>query len=98
VRLTNTGPEEHTILLAIALVVYVPAIRQEEDCLRRMHGEAFTRYASQAPSFLPRLRPAKVDGDGVRQSRFEWAWVWRNKEHRTWVGLVVLFGLLVLRG
>jgi len=91
-------PALAAILLAIALVVYVPTIRQEEDYLRRMHGEAFTRYASQVPTFLPRLRPAKVDGDGVRQSRFEWAWVWRNKEHRTWAGLLVLFGLLVLRG
>ena len=80
-----------------ALAVYLPTLRQEEDYLRRMHGEAFEEYRRQVPGIVPRLRPAELASEGLRLSRFEWQWVWRNEEHRTWVGLVVLFGLLAVR-
>ncbi|MCJ7823167.1 MAG: isoprenylcysteine carboxylmethyltransferase family protein, partial [Armatimonadetes bacterium] len=82
----------------IALAVYIPTVQQEEDYLRRMHGEAFDEYRRRVPLLLPRLRPANLDIEGVRRSRFEWGWVWRNKEHRTWVALGVLFALLAVRG
>jgi len=85
------------ILLAIALVIYVPTVKQEENYLRRMHGEAFYSYSQEVPALVPRPKPAAVEADGVRRSRFEWRRVWLNKEHKTWVGLVVLFGLLVAR-
>ena len=82
----------------IALAVYIPTVRQEEDYLRRMHGEAFEEYRRAVPGMVPRLRPARPAGEGVRRSRFEWRWVFLNKEHKTWVALAVLFGLLAARG
>jgi protein-S-isoprenylcysteine O-methyltransferase Ste14 len=84
--------------VVIALAVYVPTVRQEEGYLRRMHGEAFDEYRRRVPLLLPRLRPAGLDIKGVRRSRFEWGWVWRNKEHRTWAALAALFALLAVRG
>jgi len=92
--------------LAIALAIYLPIVRQEENYLRRMHGAAFHAYAQAVPALIPRLNPANMDPVGrtsslpeasVRRSRFEWRRVWLNKEHKTWAGLVVLFGLLALR-
>ena len=84
--------------IVIAVAVYVPTVRQEEDYLRRMHGEAFDEYRRRVPLLLPRLRPAPLDIGEARRSRFEWGWVWRNKEHRTWLALAVLFALLAVRG
>ncbi|MCK4299841.1 MAG: hypothetical protein KAX80_09925 [Planctomycetes bacterium] len=89
---------------AAALAVYVPTLRQEEDYLRRMHGKAFEEYRRQVPGIVPRLRAATFKGPGgrrhapaLREGRFEWGWVWRNEEHRTWVALAVLFALLAVR-
>ncbi len=105
------------IFLAIALAIYLPIVRQEENYLRRMHGEAFHTYSQEVPALIPRLKPYRSRGEAgvglsgmalpfptgwqshtpALRSRFEWRRVWLNKEHKTWVGLVVLFGLLVLR-
>jgi len=89
----------------IALAVYVPTVQQEENYLRRMHGEAFDEYRRRVPLLLPRLRPARGIGQEasscptrLRTGEFEWGWVWRNKEHRTWVALGALFALLAVRG
>ena len=81
-----------------ALAIYIPTVTQEEDYLKRMHGEAFEEYRRLVPGILPRLRPASVDAEGVRVGRFEWRWVYANEEHRTWVALAALFALLGLRG
>ena len=88
--------------LAIALAIYLPIVRQEENYLRRMHGAAFHAYAQAVPALIPRLKPYRGQepagvGTPALQSRFEWRRVWLNKEHKTWAGLVVLFGLLALR-
>lgn len=85
------------VFVVVALAIYVPTIRQEEDYLRRMHGDAFEAYRRAVPGIVPRLRPARVEVDGVRNSRFEWRWVLANEEHRTWLALLGLFGLLGLR-
>jgi hypothetical protein len=98
------------IFLALALGVYLPTVKQEEDYLRRMHGEAFEAYRRAVPGIVPRVRPA---GLGVREQeaswagrrhapapragRFEWRSVFANEEHKTWVALVVLVGLLWAR-
>ena len=83
--------------VAASLAIYLPTVKQEEDYLRRMHGEAFDQYRQQVPAIFPRLRPATLAADGLRLSRFEWRWVVLNKEHKTWVALVVVFALMWLR-
>ncbi len=86
------------IFLASALAIYVPTVRQEEDYLRRMHGEAFEAYRRAVPGIVPQGRPTRLEVKGIRESGFEWRRVFENNEHRTWVAFVVLFGLLGLRG
>ncbi|MFB3880651.1 MAG: isoprenylcysteine carboxylmethyltransferase family protein [Armatimonadota bacterium] len=48
------------IFLALALAIYLPTVKQEEDYLRRMHGEAFDTYRKAVPGIIPRLTPAKL--------------------------------------
>ena len=86
------------IFLALALLVYLPTVKQEEDYLRRMHGQAFESYRRAVPGIIPRLTPARLDIPGVSDSRFIWQRVIENTEHRTWVALVVLSMLLCARG
>jgi protein-S-isoprenylcysteine O-methyltransferase Ste14 len=81
----------------VSLAVYLPTVKQEEGYLRRMHGEAFDIYRRAVPALLPRLRPVRLDSPGLRQSHFGWSWVIQNKEHKTWVALVLLFALMALR-
>jgi len=80
-----------------ALAIYLPTVRQEEDYLGRMHGEAFAEYRRRVPGLAPRLRPARLEAPGLRRSGFEWRWVWLNKEHRTWIALGAVFALLAAR-
>jgi protein-S-isoprenylcysteine O-methyltransferase Ste14 len=82
---------------AVALAIYVPTVRQEEDYLRRMHGKAFDAYVGAVPGVLPRLTPAKLDITEVRNSRFQWRWVWENDEHRTWVAFAAVLALFGAR-
>lgn len=88
--------------LVIALAVYLPTVKQEENYLRRMHGETFEAYRRAVPGIVPRLTPASLTvGQELASclpSSFSWRSVWANGEHKTWVALVVLFGLLWLRG
>jgi protein-S-isoprenylcysteine O-methyltransferase Ste14 len=92
------------IFAAAALIIYLPTVKQEEDYLRRMHGEAFDAYREAVPGIVPRLRPAGFGAAGdrgqspaLRVSRFEWRWVWLNKEHKTWVALLAVLGLMAAR-
>ncbi len=87
--------------LVIALAIYLPTVKQEEDYLRRMHGEAFEAYRQAVPGIIPRLTPAKIVGQELAScpiQHFAWRTVWANGEHKTWLALVVLFGLLIIRG
>lgn len=93
------------IFLALALAIYLPTVKQEEDYLRRMHGEAFEAYRRAVPGIIPRLTPAKLGAGFVKpamarvpDSCFAWRSVFANGEHKTWVALALLFVLLWARG
>jgi protein-S-isoprenylcysteine O-methyltransferase Ste14 len=81
----------------ISLAIYLPIVKQEEDYLGRMHGAAFAAYRTAVPALIPRPTPARVAVEGVRHSRFEWRWVFLNEEHRTWLALALVAGLMALR-
>jgi len=93
------------VFLALALAIYLPTVKQEEDYLRRMHGEAFEAYRRAVPGIIPRLTPAKwgaclpVGQELVScPGRFSWPSVFANDEHKTWVALAGILLLLWARG
>ena len=86
------------VFVVVALAIYLPTVKQEEDYLRRMHGEAFDEYRRRVPGIVPRLRAAQFEVEGIGESSFAWARVISNVEHKTWVAFALLFGLLWIRG
>lgn len=97
------------IFLALAIAIYLPTVKQEEDYLCRMHGEAFEAYRRAVPGLVPRLTPARLPvgqelacPERSRRAscpgRFSWRSVFANGEHKTWVALAGLLGLLWARG
>ncbi|MCJ7750376.1 MAG: isoprenylcysteine carboxylmethyltransferase family protein, partial [Armatimonadetes bacterium] len=86
------------VFAVVALAIYLPTVKQEEDYLRRMHGGAFDEYRRRVPGIVPRVRAARFEVEGIGGSRFAWARVFSNAEHNTWVAFAVLFGLLWIRG
>jgi len=86
------------VFVVVALAIYLPTVKQEEDYLRRMHGEAFDEYRRRVPGIVPRVSAARFEVEGIRDSRFAWRRVLSNGEHKTWVAFAVLLGLLWVRG
>ncbi len=87
-----------TVFVVVALAIYLPTVKREEDYLRRMHGEAFDEYRGRVPGIVPRMRAAQFEVEGIGESRFAWTRVLSNAEHKTWVAFAVLFALLYVRG
>jgi len=85
--------------LVVALAVYLPTIRQEENYLQRMHGAAYEGYRRGVPGFVPRLRRGGPAGKPLASAPegFQWSRVVLNKEHLTWAALALLLGLLAAR-
>jgi protein-S-isoprenylcysteine O-methyltransferase Ste14 len=73
--------------------LYFPVMRAEEQELLMGHGEEFVEYSRSVPLFFPNFR-----GRGAHTSRFLWARVLRNREHRTMAVLILTEAYLALRG
>ncbi len=74
------------------LAVYYPVMKAEEEELLQGHGAEFIQYVRTVPLFIPRIQKSAAGS-----SRFLWARVLRNREHRTVLGLLLAAGFLVLR-
>ncbi len=71
---------------------YYPVMKAEEQELYQGYGQQFIDYARRVPLFVPRLVPAVSNA-----SRFSWARVVKNREHRTFLGLLITQCFLVAR-
>jgi protein-S-isoprenylcysteine O-methyltransferase Ste14 len=72
--------------------LYYPVMKAEEQELLQGHGEAFIFYARRVPLFFPSFRNVVSDS-----SRFLWARVIKNREHRTFAGLLLTEAFLISR-
>ena len=71
--------------------IYVPAIRREEEHLRREFGEVYDGYAQRVPLFLPRFRrPAGGE-------KFQWKQYWKNREYEAFLGYLAAMIFLVFK-
>jgi protein-S-isoprenylcysteine O-methyltransferase Ste14 len=70
---------------------YFPVMRAEEQELLQGYGRQFIEYSNRVPRFIPGFRTA-----GSASSTFLWSRVIRNREHRTFAGLILAETVLVL--
>ncbi len=73
------------------VVFYYPVMREEEQELRKGYGDMFLDYSNKVPLFFPSFRKA-----GQNNSTFLWSRVVRNREHRTFAGLIFAVAVLAL--
>jgi len=71
---------------------YYPVMKAEEQELLQGYGDAFLAYSKRVPLFFPAFRHPSKDA-----STFLWPRVWRNREHRTVMGLMLAEAILVFK-
>jgi protein-S-isoprenylcysteine O-methyltransferase Ste14 len=76
------------LFAAVFGLVYLPAIRLEEEYLSELFAD-YATYAARVRMLWPRLRPAASGG------RFEWRLYRKNEEYRALAGFLAGAALLV---
>jgi protein-S-isoprenylcysteine O-methyltransferase Ste14 len=76
---------------AFFVIIYFPVMKAEEQELLGGYGEKFIEYSREVPMFFPGFRKA----DNVA-SAFLWSRVIRNREHRTFAGLILAETILIV--
>ncbi len=86
------------VLLAFFFgAVYWPVIRREENHLRKLFPEEYTRYVKSTPFLLPRLGARRASS--AVPNRFRWELYWRNREYEAFLAflaIVLILGLKIL--
>lgn len=77
---------------AFFIIFYCPVMKAEEQELLGGYGEKFVEYSKAVPLFFPAFRKS-IDGS----STFLWSRAIRNREHRTFMGLVLAEAVLILK-
>jgi len=81
-----------TLVLALLFaVIYVPTIYGEEQYLRSAFP-AFESYAKRVPRLLPRLTPARIEGEGS----FSGALYRQHREYNSLLGACAVYAVLVV--
>lgn len=83
------------ILFALLFLgIYFPVMRVESATLAQLFGQSFERYAREVPLFFPRVTPYR---SGERSEGFDTSLYMRYREYRAALGLLIAWGLLVLK-
>jgi hypothetical protein len=82
------------VFIALFLGIYLPVMRVEASTLARLFGESYFAYARVVPLFLPRLTPYR---GGEERKSFDAQLYFRYREYRATLGLLIAWGLLVLK-
>lgn len=82
------------IPIVMLLGIYVPVMRVESQTLAELFGKKYQRYAAGVPLFLPRLSAYR---NQVTPAAFDRSLYLRYREYRAALGVVIGWGLLVLK-
>lgn len=82
------------LFAALFLGIYLPVMRVESATLAKLFGESFQSYARSVPLFFPRFTPY---GSGEDKAAFDRNLYLRYREYQAALGLLVAWGLLVLK-
>jgi protein-S-isoprenylcysteine O-methyltransferase Ste14 len=82
------------LFVALFLGIYFPVMRVEASTLAGLFGESYEHYAGDVPLFMPRLTPYAGRNVG---NKFDAGLYMRYREYQAGLGLVIAWGLLVLK-
>jgi protein-S-isoprenylcysteine O-methyltransferase Ste14 len=74
--------------------IYLPVMRVESATMTQLFGDSFLHYARAVPLFYPRLTPYR---SGDVRAEFDTSLYMRYREYRAALGLLIAWGLLVLK-
>ncbi|HSE33739.1 MAG TPA: isoprenylcysteine carboxylmethyltransferase family protein [Pyrinomonadaceae bacterium] len=83
------------VFAALFLGIYFPVMRVEATTLAGLFGEKYVSYKRSVPLFFPRL--IRYRGEETSGVRFDSSLYLRYREYRAALGLVVAWGLLLIR-
>ena len=83
------------LFAALFLGIYFPVMRVEASTMAQLFGNEYEVYKRSVPLFFPRLTPFR-NGESA-QVRFDGALYLRYREYRAALGLVLAWGLLLLK-
>ncbi len=76
---------------AFFAIFYYPVMKAEEQELYNGYGEDFLGYTRRVPMFFPRFCKT-----GLASSTFLWSRAVRNREHQTFIGLLLALAVLLV--
>jgi protein-S-isoprenylcysteine O-methyltransferase Ste14 len=86
------------LFAALFLGIYLPVMRVEAKTLAELFGEDYRAYAASVPLLLPRLSPYRPAGASKKsEARFDPSLYMRYREYRAALGLLVAWGVLVVK-
>jgi protein-S-isoprenylcysteine O-methyltransferase Ste14 len=83
------------LFAALFLGIYLPVMRVEASTMGRLFGENYENYRRSVPLFFPRITPFR-QGESAA-NKFDGSLYLRYREYRAALGLVVAWGLLLIK-
>lgn len=83
------------LFAALFLGIYFPVMRVEAATMAELFGKEFGVYKSSVPLFFPRLTPFRASQSA--QIKFDGTLYLRYREYRAALGLVIAWGLLLIK-
>ena len=83
------------LFAALFLGIYLPVMRVEASTMAQLFGKDFETYRRAVPLFFPRLTPFRQSESAA--NRFDGTLYLRYREYRAALGLVVAWGLLLIK-
>ncbi len=83
------------LFAALFLGIYLPVMRVEASTMAQLFGEDFERYRRSVPLFFPRITPFCQNASAA--SKFDGSLYLRYREYRAALGLVIAWGLLLIK-
>ena len=83
------------LFAALFLGIYLPVMRVEASTMSQLFGSQYEPYKQSVPLFFPRITPYRESQSG--QIRFDGTLYLRYREYRAALGLVIAWGLLLIK-
>ena len=83
------------LFAGLFLGIYLPVMRVEASTMAQLFGSQYDTYKQSVPLFFPRITPFRESGTAT--NRFDGTLYMRYREYRAALGLVVAWGLLLIK-